>query len=68
MADAQKRKKVTGSKKAKQFTVQEAAVQYSGTTFSVRGKPVKIPTDFDTALSALITVPQPKKRRKAGRA
>lgn len=31
-----------------------------------RGKFVKIPADFDTALTALIAV-SPKKRRKAGR-
>ncbi len=33
----------------------------------VRGKPIKIAADFDTALAALIAVPLPKKRRKAGR-
>ena len=32
-----------------------------------RGKPVKIAADFDTALDALVAVPSPKRRRKAGR-
>ena len=33
----------------------------------VRGRPIKIAADFDTALAALVAVPS-KKRRKAGRA
>lgn len=66
MAGAQKRKSVPGSKKARQFTVQETDVRYSSATFSVRGKPIKIAADFDTVLAALAAVPA-KKRRKAGR-
>ena len=34
---------------------------------NVRGRPIKIAADFDTALAALIAVPSPKKRRKSGR-
>ena len=50
------------------MVLREASIFYTEKPVSGRpGKPVKIPADFDTALDALIAVPSPKKRRKAGR-